>query len=248
MILCLVLLSLVVCPTTGFRVSCLRSSNVRKRFHLRQSTIILRAQKAEDGGLGETLDAAVAQMENREMKGGGNINVRRARALWRIGWLSWWSQVILSVVSAVVLAFARAVIPRTRIDPLLGGGILFSTLGLGVSFFSIAWSWHYTRLSRRDVSVDKIRSALRFGILVNLTGMLLTIISAEQIVGGLIAKLLLTPGSIAQLSTPTTSFRPVAAPLTALDVFIVQANTNTLASHLAGLIASLYLLARSRVW
>ena len=43
-------------------------------------------------------------------------------------------------------------------------------------------------------------------------------------------------------------FAGFAGPLSALDIFVVQANTNTLAAHLVSLIAMLTLLARSERW
>jgi len=210
-----------------------------------------RHQRAQDdGGIGEVLDSAAAALEQKP-GATPEATARRSRALWRAGWLAWWTQLVLSVVSAVVLAFAQAVVPKARIDPLLGGGLLFSTGGLLAAIASVFWAWHYTRLSRKtDMPLDTIQGALRFGVTLNLVGLVLTLVSAEQVVGGLIAKLLLTPGGLSQVVTPSpaAAFRPVPSPVTTLDVFVVQANTNTFASHLAGLLASLWLLSRSRKW
>lgn len=170
---------------------------------------LVKARSQDDGGIGSALDAAAAALEGPEssapQKTDADTIARRSRALWRIGWTCWWSQLILSVISAVVLTFARLVAPSPRArlsleSTFLTGGVLFSALGVISAFASVYWSWRYTRLALRDVSLANIRSALRFGIILNLTGMALTLISAEQVVGGLIAKLLLTPGSLAQIS------------------------------------------------
>lgn len=164
----------------------------------------------DDGGIGQALDAAAAALEatppQTESPSPEAVG-RRSRALWRIGWTCWWVQLVLSVISAVVLGFARLVAPAPRgrltmESTFITGGFFFSSLGLAAAFLSIVWSWHYTRLARRDLPVANVQSALRFGVMLNLSGMALTLISAEQVVGGLIAKLLLTPGSLAQLAAP----------------------------------------------
>ena len=228
------------------------STTVRLRRRRRHALTTLFARKPDDdGGLGEALDRAAQALEQSGAKT-TTATPKRSRALWRVGWLAWWTQLILSVVSAVVLSFARAVTPTRTIDPLLGGGVVFSSAGLGAAFLSVIMAYRYTRLSKRDVSLDKIRASLRFGILVNLVGMLLTLISAEQVVGSLIAKLLLTPGALAGVAPGTTivsgGIRPIIGPVTTLDAFIVQANTNTLFSHLAGISSALWLLSRSYKW
>lgn len=74
-----------------------------------------------------------------------------------------------------------------------------------------------------------------------------TLVSAEQVVGTLIGKSLAGgPGSVASLYAAGGA--PLAATITSLDVFVVQANTNTLAAHFLSLAASLGLLARSARW
>lgn len=63
------------------------------------------ARSVDDGGLGEALDRAAAAMEDSQGLNSKpsirDTSSKRARALWRVGWLGWWTQLILSVVSAV---------------------------------------------------------------------------------------------------------------------------------------------------
>ncbi|KAJ8600735.1 hypothetical protein CTAYLR_003912 [Chrysophaeum taylorii] len=214
------------------------------------------ATKEDDGGLSEAIDAAAKAIQSAGTEISSSPSSpealkRRSRALFRVGWVCWWFQFVLSVVSGVVLAFSRLVSPtRPTLDnSLLTTAFLFSSLGLVAAFFSVVWCWQYTRLARREtLPLEKVKNALRFGVILNLSGMAVTLISAEQVVGGLIAKLLLTPGALAQLSAPAGTMPASIGPVTALDIFVVQANTNTMCSHLSGLVASLYLLARSRTW
>ena len=95
----------------------------------------------------------------------------------------------------------------------------------------------------------KTRGALRFGATLNLFGMALTLISAEQVVGMLIAKALVAPGALTNIVSASGAIAAPSIPaVTALDVFVVQANTNTLCAHFASLLATLGLLSRSDKW
>jgi hypothetical protein len=92
-----------------------------------------------------------------------------------------------------------------------------------------------TRVSAANMS----RRAIRIGILINLVGMGLTLLGAEQIVGGLAIKVL------TQQQTAISPFSPQLGALVQtvepLDILVVQANTNTLFSHFCSLTSLLYL-------
>ena len=129
--------------------------------------------------------------------------------------------------------------------------------GIVLSYLSIIWTWGGTRLSRRlsrnatknysrIKSATMIRRAIVIGVTLNLLGMLVTLIGAEQIIGLLAAKVLTMQG----ISPFQTSFGlggvGAAGGLGAqtvqpLDVLIVQANTNTLLSHFMSLVCGLIL-------
>jgi hypothetical protein len=81
-----------------------------------------------------------------------------------------------------------------------------------------------------------IRRTITIGSVLNLSGMFLALIGAQQIVGLLASKLLTMQG--------VTPFAMTAAGVSAqtlqpLDILIVQANTNTLLSHFISLICGL---------
>lgn len=231
--------------------------------------------KPDDGGIGQVIENAAKALEGAGKAEEKADPARRARALRRVGWLCWWTQIILSVISAVVLGFARLG-SDSRNASLLASGFFFSACGLAASFASVGWCWHYTRLARRDESLDNVRSALRFGVILNLSGMAATLFSAQQVVGSLITKLLLTPGSFTQLATPGTTALGVGA-LRPVSLFCARLTrprrsppstssscrpTPILCAHssqvcvfctfgvtsAAGTVASLSLLDRSRKW
>jgi hypothetical protein len=91
--------------------------------------------------------------------------------------------------------------------------------------------------------LGRLRRAMRVGVSIALAGMLLTLLGAEQIVGTLVAKSisasLFFPGGGATLAAQSASMQ-----LQALDIFVVQANTNTMLAHLAALAVSLYSTTR----
>lgn len=168
----------------------------------------------------------------------------------RISWLSWWSQVILTTVSSVTLLFARNVVVARRGGVAISGTSVFWLAGWGIvaSLTSIVWTWGGARLSRRLLrkattrvsAANMARRAIRIGILINLIGMGLTLLGAEQIVGGLAIKVLTQQPQAAMsafLPQPSALIQTVEP----LDILVVQANTNTLFSHFCSLTSLLYL-------
>lgn len=185
--------------------------------------------------------------------------VKRAAGAFRItGWVSFWVQLVLAIVSGIVLLFAAGGLgaaSTVQTPPVPGGapagdftrpetgiGLFLAVLGLLVLFAGAFWAFRYTRISRRLRLPDAqarpkrgdVLTALRFGLVINLVGMLLTILGAQAIVGSLVGK---------SFSQGFTIFTGNALRfITPLDIFLVQANINTIMAHFIGLIASLVLL------
>ena len=138
-------------------------------------------------------------------------------------WLSWWVQVILSVVSTVTLFFANAVKGAGQ-GNILTNGIFLAGIGLALSFINVFWTWGYSSMGRNltkstdaSKSVTSLRRAIKVGVIVALSGMLITLLGAEQIVGTLVAKsmsgfLILGQGNA----------QAAAMQLQALDILVVQ--------------------------
>lgn len=147
----------------------------------------------------------------------------------RLNWVSWWSQVILTVVSSITLLFAKSVLKAGSEKSSVAGGFLFAGSGITLSFLSIVWTWGGTRLSKRlrKTSYSRIKAAnmirrtITIGSILNLLGMLVTLIGAQQIVGLLASKLLtmqgVTPLGLSAASVSAQVLQP-------LDILIVQAD------------------------
>jgi Protein of unknown function (DUF3611) len=154
----------------------------------------------------------------------------------RVAWTSWWCQVILSTVATVIVVFCRQV-QRAHLSTSIAP-LWLSASGLLASAASILWTWATTRLARRLSSTTSLSQAtnwltrtVQVGVRLNLVGLALHLLAAEQIVGVLSIKVL-TDRNIAALTT--SSIQP-------LDILLVQANTNASLSHFLSLVALLYL-------
>ncbi|CAB1100796.1 unnamed protein product [Ectocarpus sp. CCAP 1310/34] len=183
--------------------------------------------------------------------------LKRSTTVFRqVSWLSWWAQTILSTVAFIILLFSNAVTNRSARGNILGNGVALAVASLACSAASICWTWGYNlkakgwrnlgTLAEVDDAQVRMRGSLRMGLYINVAGMLLALVGAEQIVGTLVAKVLYAQGFQPSVMVGSAGAAEVAqAQFRALDVFIVQANTNTLLSHFCSLAASLWLLART---
>lgn len=165
------------------------------------------------------------------------------------GWTSFWVQSVLGVVSTLVLLFAslgRDIGPQGQRSPGTGIGIVLAVSGIVTLAIGVYIAFRYTRIAKRLQSTNpnnRPRKAdtvqvLRLGLIVNLVGTLLTILGAQAIVGILLLRSLSLPQGLgAAIYNPQQVIRPV-------DIFVVQANTNTVAAHFVGLVVSLFLLNR----
>lgn len=167
-----------------------------------------------------------------------------SRLLRRVSWLSWWSQVILTTVSAVILLFAKNVATRYG-NAIQSPPFILSGVGVIISGISILWTYaDGARLSSRILRAERSQAskwltrAVRVGVSLNLVGLMTTLVAAEQIVGTLAVKVLTQRNFMTTVSTE--------AGLQPLDILIVQANTNTLLSHFCSLVAFLYLTDQIR--
>lgn len=169
------------------------------------------------------------------------------KALSMAGWFGFWAQLVLAIISTLILLFAF--ISRTagggEPNPGTGAGSFLAFLGLVAVYISIFWNYRYTLLARelrrsddRPSRANTIR-LLKVGIIISFIGMFVTILGAGAIVGVLVAKSLSQPQS-AFVNNPE-SFSRLVQPL---DIFVVQANTNTILAHFLGLVSSVWLLDR----
>ena len=164
------------------------------------------------------------------------------------GWISFWIQLVLGVVSGIiVLLFAifsqRAGSPSNNAGT--GFGVFLAICGLIILVAGAYLGFRYTRIGKQLESSNASNrprksetvQTLRLGLWINLIGIFVTLLGAQAIVGTLVAR------SISPQAITTQFFDPTRI-ISGLDMLVVQANTNTVSAHFAGLVASLWLLNR----
>lgn len=182
-------------------------------------------------------------------------------------WVSWWSQLILTVVSAVTFLFARNVLADNAAVGVVGssakmlGKFVLPGVGIALSSLSIVWTWGQRRLARQLVrqlgksnnnnnnnkkNNKNIQSKVNVANLLRRTihvGCilnllgLLTSIAGAQIIVGTLAAKSMQVFVAAGSGVVGGGLQT----LQPLDVLIVQANTNILSSHFVSLVCLLYL-------
>ncbi|MDH6060672.1 DUF3611 family protein [Chrysosporum bergii ANA360D] len=164
------------------------------------------------------------------------------------GWISFWIQLVLGVVSAIiVLLFAVFSQQRAGVtnNPGTGFGVFLAVCGILILGGGIYLAYRYTRIGNQLQSSNpsnrprksETLQVLRLGLWINLVGMLVTLLGAQAIVGTLVARAISPQAATTQLFDPTRI-------ISGLDMLVVQANINTVSAHFAGLAVSIWLLNR----
>ncbi|HEY9724851.1 MAG TPA: DUF3611 family protein [Chroococcales cyanobacterium] len=169
-----------------------------------------------------------------------------ATALKKIGWIGFWVQLGLLVVSGGIILFALAN-PRLNLkvsNPMSEASLFFAVGGLLVLGLSIYWNWRYTGVAKwlkvphlaiYPKKSDVIR-LLQQGLLVNAVGTILTLLSVAASIGTLLTK------SLAQVEgLAIDNASQFVAPM---DMLIVQANINTIIAHFVGIVIASWLVSR----
>jgi hypothetical protein len=163
-----------------------------------------------------------------------------------IGWINFGLQLGLLVVSGLIVLFAIAD-PNFNLkaqDPMSWFGLFCAVVGLLFLGVSLYWDWKYTRIGKELQSdipalhpkkADVIRLLWR-GLTLNAVGMILTLFGVEAIVGGLVARSLTQVEGLA-IYNASQLIEP-------LDMFVVQANINTILAQFVGIISSAWLISR----
>lgn len=176
-------------------------------------------------------------------------NIRTIAQQFRlIGWISLWIQLVLGVISGIIVLLFGIFSQRPGSpanNPGTGFGVFLAICGILILGAGIYLAYRYTRIGKQLESpnpTNRPRKAetlqvLRLSLWVNLSGILVTLLGAQAIVGTLVAR------SISPQAVTTQLFDPTRI-ISGLDMLIVQANTNTVSAHFAGLLASLWLMNR----
>ncbi len=178
--------------------------------------------------------------------------ILRASATLRFaGNIGFWVQLVLGVVAALILLFASASLvggdaAAAQEDPTFSQGSTFGVFcaagGIVALVVSIFFFFRYKTIARlmlvNDNALRPKKSytlqTIKFGLLANLLGMMSAIIGAEAFVGLVIGKALTIPQG-AVFSNTSQLIQPK-------DLFIILANTHTIASHFTGIVVALWLL------
>ncbi|MGY6530555.1 MAG: DUF3611 family protein [Cyanobacterium sp.] len=163
----------------------------------------------------------------------------------RWGFWGFWTQLVLGVVSTVTLLFATpALFQGSRALQSEQFGLFSAFVSIVLLAAALVIAYRYGKIGKRVENRDPAMrpkksdtlNLIRVGLVLNLVGMLFGIIGAQTLVGISLAKLLtLSP----QLIGPNPEQF-----INSLDMLIIQANTNTIGAHFAGIATSLFLLNR----
>lgn len=180
------------------------------------------------------------------------VEIRAARAIWRIGWLSWWIQLVLTSVSVVILLFSFAFPGITVNSAASAPGLILSALAALFALLSLIWTYLYTRISLRLCDVEdanpvlrRFSASLRVGSVLGFVGIGLAVLATQATVGTLLARLF-TAGA----APVTTGGALVVSPGTvqAVDILIVQATANAMTSLFASVLGTVWLQGRNQAW
>lgn len=173
------------------------------------------------------------------------VQVQKVSAnLQRWGFWGFWSQLVLGIISIVTLLFSTPVLfEQKESNPANQFGILCAFLSIIILAIGVfVFHFRYKKIGKQLESIDiKQRprksdtlQLIKFGLVMNLSGMLLAILGAQALIGLSLGKsLTLAP----QLIGPDPQNF-----VNSLDFLIIQANTNTITAHFAGIVSALFLL------
>lgn len=177
-----------------------------------------------------------------------SANLQQIAKTFRLtGWISFWFQLVLTIVSSIVLMFtALSRGPGANASGANTGiGVTLTFLGILVLGFNMYWTLvRYIATGRRLLGAPTNRpkksetiQALRVGVTASLVGLLLALLGAEAIVGLLFAKAA-SQGVAGFVNVDPTKF------IQPLDILVVQASINVILAQFVGISAALWLLNR----
>jgi hypothetical protein len=167
---------------------------------------------------------------------------RTANACKTLGRWGFWSQLILSTVSAVIVVFS---VLFKNITKATDAGLYFILFGILCAYFTTFWSLGIGKLGAKlqdaVTQLDlvppraEVVRQLSTGLTVNFVGLGATVVGLQATTGVLFAKSL-----TAAAASPFTpgGYNPVLA----LDIFLIQAGANVMFAHWIGATISLWLL------
>ncbi|AFY76414.1 Protein of unknown function (DUF3611) [Pleurocapsa sp. PCC 7327] len=162
------------------------------------------------------------------------------------GWICFWVQIVLGVISTLALLLAvPSLLGNDERSQGTGVGVFFAICGLITLGVCIYYSFRYTNIAKllnnpnpaiRPKKADTIK-VIRIGLTTNILGLLFSIMGTQAVVGSVLVKSLQqSPG----LGVGGASARFVLP----VDMFSIQANTTAITAYFVGIVTSLWLLNR----
>ncbi|MDT9269955.1 MAG: DUF3611 family protein [Limnospira sp. PMC 1234.20] len=174
----------------------------------------------------------------------GNELQQKGKTLQNTGLCGLTMQVVFAFVAILSLIFTTT--GRSISDdanPALGVSVTFAVTGLIIAGFSIVISFRYANIGKQLLSLNTVKPKksdtvrlLRVGLLLGMVGILIALMGSGITASVLIAKTISQP--------PGTTLTEASEAVRALDVFVMIANLNVLATHYVGSVASIWLLYR----
>lgn len=162
------------------------------------------------------------------------------------GWASFWAQLVLTVISCIVLVFAITLgRGANQNNPVIGSGVGVTFFGILVLGFNMYWAvTRYIPIGRKLAGNPNLRprksetiQAIRMGLIVSLSGVLISLLGAFATVGLLVGKAF-SQGVGGFVNTDTSKF------IQPIDTLVVQASINVILAQFVGIVAALWLLNR----
>ena len=167
-----------------------------------------------------------------------------AASLRLTGWVCFWVQLAILIVSGVILifaAFSRNVDEDTS-SAATGLCIALAFVAIGALIASVVFSFRYIRLGKRltlgtiQRSPSEVKRMVTIGLLISIGGLAISALGTEVGTGILLAKSLSQPQGAA-VYTPDKIIR-------VLDILVVLSCSSLILAHLAGCGGGLWLMLK----
>ena len=172
----------------------------------------------------------------------------------RIGWIRFWIQTTLGVISAGILLFYNVggnVGKGSLKAAGLSSGLSITTISFFVLIYSLWQGWLIVQKGRALNSPAKpsrgeTSRLLKRGIIVDLLGLVFAVIGYQALAGALTVQAASQVSGFfgAGMINPASSNVMPTFPITSIEMLSVLSNTQLMMAHLIGLIISLWLLQR----
>lgn len=162
------------------------------------------------------------------------------------GWISFWVQLVLTVISSIILLFASALSgasANNQTSPSNGIGVVVTVAGILVLGFNMYWAlFRYVPIGRKLAGNPAARprksetlQILRMGLQASVVGIFVSLLGAQATVGLLAAKAFNQGVGGLVTVDPSRFIQP-------LDILVVQASVNVILAQFFGISAALWLL------